>query len=73
MKCAKCFGMLVFLKMYYNLHLNVLEALAGEHLIANKDVDFVILTGGEDTASFYAKNKTNLFQLLKLVEKMQQL
>ncbi|WP_331775390.1 bifunctional proline dehydrogenase/L-glutamate gamma-semialdehyde dehydrogenase [Sulfurospirillum sp. 1612] len=25
-------------------------ALAGEHLIKNKDVDFVILTGGEDTA-----------------------
>ncbi len=25
-------------------------SLAGEHLIANKDVDYVILTGGEDTA-----------------------
>lgn len=34
---------------------------AGEHLISNKDVDFVILTGGEDTASSMLKCRPNLF------------
>ncbi|MFV0561619.1 proline dehydrogenase family protein [Malaciobacter mytili] len=36
-------------------------ALAGEHLIANKDVDFVILTGGEDTAATMLKTRPDLF------------
>lgn len=36
-------------------------ALAGEHLIANKDVDFVILTGGEDTAKTMLKTRPDLF------------
>lgn len=36
-------------------------SLAGEHLIANKDVDFVILTGGEDTASTMLKTRPDLF------------
>ncbi|MGB6329335.1 MAG: bifunctional proline dehydrogenase/L-glutamate gamma-semialdehyde dehydrogenase [Halarcobacter sp.] len=36
-------------------------ALAGEHLISNKDVDFVILTGGEDTASSMLKTRPDLF------------
>ena len=36
-------------------------ALAGEHLIANKDVDFVILTGGEDTAASMLKTRPDLF------------
>ncbi|RXJ82731.1 bifunctional proline dehydrogenase/L-glutamate gamma-semialdehyde dehydrogenase [Arcobacter sp. F2176] len=35
-------------------------ALAGEHLIANKDVDFVILTGGEDTAAAMLKTRPDL-------------
>lgn len=35
-------------------------ALAGEHLIANKDVDFVILTGGEDTAATMLKTRPDL-------------
>ncbi|WP_419763991.1 MAG: proline dehydrogenase family protein [Arcobacter sp.] len=35
-------------------------ALAGEHLIANKDVDFVILTGGEDTAASMLKTRPDL-------------
>lgn len=35
-------------------------ALAGEHLIANKDVDFVILTGGEDTAANMLKTRPDL-------------
>ena len=42
MRCVNVFGMLVFLKMYYSL-LPCPGALAGEHLIPNKDVDFVIL------------------------------
>ncbi len=36
-------------------------ALAGEHLIPNKDVDFLILTGGEDTASTMLKTRNDLF------------
>ncbi len=36
-------------------------ALAGEHLIANKNVDFVILTGGEDTAYKMLETRPNLF------------
>ena len=36
-------------------------ALAGEHLIGNKDVDFVILTGGEDTAASMLKTRPDLF------------
>jgi RHH-type transcriptional regulator, proline utilization regulon repressor / proline dehydrogenase / delta 1-pyrroline-5-carboxylate dehydrogenase len=36
-------------------------ALAGEHLIANKDVDFVILTGGEDTAASMLETRPDLF------------
>lgn len=36
-------------------------ALAGEHLITNKDVDFVILTGGEDTAYKMLKAREDLF------------
>ncbi len=36
-------------------------ALAGEHLISNKDVDFVILTGGEDTAISMLNSRPNLF------------
>jgi len=35
--------------------------LAGEHLIANKDVDFVILTGGEDTAYSMLETRPDLF------------
>ena len=35
-------------------------SLAGEHLIANKDVDFVILTGGEDTAYSMLKTRPDL-------------
>ena len=34
--------------------------MAGEHLIANKDVDFVILTGGEDTAYSMLKTRPDL-------------
>ena len=36
-------------------------ALAGEHLISNKDVDFVILTGGEDTAYSMLETRPDLF------------
>jgi len=36
-------------------------ALAGKHLISNKDVDFVILTGGEDTAISMLDTRPNLF------------
>jgi RHH-type transcriptional regulator, proline utilization regulon repressor / proline dehydrogenase / delta 1-pyrroline-5-carboxylate dehydrogenase len=36
-------------------------ALAGEHLIPNKDVDFLILTGGEDTASSMLETRNDLF------------
>jgi len=36
-------------------------ALAGEHLISNKDIDFVILTGGEDTAASMLKTRPDLF------------
>jgi len=36
-------------------------SLAGEHLIPNKDIDFVILTGGEDTASKMLQTRPNLF------------
>jgi len=36
-------------------------ALAGEHLIPNKDIDFLILTGGEDTASTMMKTRNDLF------------
>lgn len=36
-------------------------ALAGEHLISNKDVDFVILTGGEDTAYKMLETRPDLF------------
>ena len=36
-------------------------ALAGEHLIPNKDIDFLILTGGEDTASVMMKTRNDLF------------
>jgi len=35
-------------------------ALAGEHLIANKDVDYVILTGGEDTAYKMLETRSDL-------------
>lgn len=35
--------------------------LAGEYLIANEDVDFVILTGGEDTALSMLETKADLF------------
>ncbi len=35
--------------------------LAGEHLIANKNVDFVILTGGEDTAASMLNTRPDLF------------
>jgi RHH-type transcriptional regulator, proline utilization regulon repressor / proline dehydrogenase / delta 1-pyrroline-5-carboxylate dehydrogenase len=33
---------------------------AGEHLISNKDIDFVILTGGEDTAASMLNNRADL-------------
>ncbi len=36
-------------------------SLAGEHLISNKDVDFVILTGGEDTAYKMLEIRPDLF------------
>jgi RHH-type transcriptional regulator, proline utilization regulon repressor / proline dehydrogenase / delta 1-pyrroline-5-carboxylate dehydrogenase len=36
-------------------------ALAGEHLIPNKDIDFLILTGGEDTASTMLETRNDLF------------
>jgi len=36
-------------------------ALAGEHLISNKDIDFVILTGGEDTAYKMLETRPDLF------------
>jgi RHH-type proline utilization regulon transcriptional repressor/proline dehydrogenase/delta 1-pyrroline-5-carboxylate dehydrogenase len=36
-------------------------ALAGEHLIKNPKVDFVILTGGEDTAYKMLESRPNLF------------
>ncbi|QKF82635.1 proline dehydrogenase family protein [Halarcobacter ebronensis] len=36
-------------------------SLAGEHLIKNEDVDFVILTGGEDTAATMLNTRANLF------------
>ena len=36
-------------------------ALAGEHLIGNDKVDFVILTGGEDTAASMLKTRPDLF------------
>jgi RHH-type proline utilization regulon transcriptional repressor/proline dehydrogenase/delta 1-pyrroline-5-carboxylate dehydrogenase len=36
-------------------------SLAGEHLIGNKDVDFVILTGGEDTAATMLKTRADLY------------
>ena len=36
-------------------------ALAGEHLIPNKDIDFLILTGGEDTASAMLETRNDLF------------
>jgi len=36
-------------------------SLAGKHLISNKDVDFVILTGGEDTAFKMLKTRPDLF------------
>jgi len=36
-------------------------SLAGEHLISNKDVDFVILTGGEDTAYKMLETRPDLF------------
>ncbi len=36
-------------------------ALAGKHLISNKDIDFVILTGGEDTAYNMLKTRPDLF------------
>jgi RHH-type proline utilization regulon transcriptional repressor/proline dehydrogenase/delta 1-pyrroline-5-carboxylate dehydrogenase len=36
-------------------------ALAGEHLISNEDVDFVILTGGEDTAYKMLETRPDLF------------
>jgi RHH-type proline utilization regulon transcriptional repressor/proline dehydrogenase/delta 1-pyrroline-5-carboxylate dehydrogenase len=35
-------------------------ALAGEHLVANKDVDFVILTGGESTAKEMIRSRPNI-------------
>lgn len=34
--------------------------LAGEHLVGNKDVDYVILTGGEDTAASMLKTRPDL-------------
>ncbi len=36
-------------------------ALAGEHLVKNSKVDFVILTGGEETAYAMLKDRPNLF------------
>ena len=36
-------------------------SLAGEYLISNEDVDFVILTGGEDTAHKMLQTRPNLF------------
>ncbi len=36
-------------------------ALAGEFLIPNKDIDFVILTGGEDTAASMLETRNDLF------------
>jgi len=36
-------------------------ALAGEHLIPNKDIDFLILTGGEDTAATMMETRNDLF------------
>ncbi len=36
-------------------------ALAGEHLIKNKDIDFVILTGGEDTAHAMLNAREDLY------------
>jgi RHH-type proline utilization regulon transcriptional repressor/proline dehydrogenase/delta 1-pyrroline-5-carboxylate dehydrogenase len=36
-------------------------ALAGEHLITNKDIDFVILTGGEETAATMLETRPDLF------------
>ena len=36
-------------------------ALAGEHLISNKHVDFVILTGGEDTAYKMLESRPDLY------------
>lgn len=36
-------------------------SLAGKHLIPNEKIDFVILTGGEDTASSMLKSRPNLF------------
>ncbi len=36
-------------------------SLAGKYLIADKDVDFVILTGGEDTAHKMLQTRPNLF------------
>ncbi|MAD43332.1 MAG: aldehyde dehydrogenase [Arcobacter sp.] len=36
-------------------------ALAGEYLIPNKDIDFLILTGGEDTASTMLETRNDLF------------
>lgn len=36
-------------------------ALAGEHLIPNKDIDFLILTGGEDTAVSMLETRNDLF------------
>jgi len=36
-------------------------ALAGEHLIKNKDIDFVILTGGEETATSMLEARADLF------------
>ena len=36
-------------------------SLAGEHLIPNKDIDFLILTGGEDTASAMMQTRNDLF------------
>ena len=36
-------------------------ALAGEFLIKNKDIDFVILTGGEETAQAMLKARADLF------------
>ena len=35
--------------------------IAGEHLISNKDIDFLILTGGEDTAMNMLKTRNDLF------------
>ena len=36
-------------------------ALAGEFLIPNKDIDFLILTGGEDTAASMLETRNDLF------------